>query len=139
MLASILVAASAAIAMMFGGMHLLFTFNGHLLHPRDPVATAAMKATTPFITRQTTVWRATLGFNATHSMGLMLFGLIYGYLALAQTVVLWRSGFLLTVGLITLIAYVVVAKIYFFSTPFRGVTLATLLYVAGVVAHFTAN
>lgn len=135
MLASTFIAASAAIVLLFGSMHLLYTFNGTKLHPRDPALTAAMKLTHPVITRQTTVWRANLGFNATHSMGLMLFGLIYGYLALAQPAMLWQSGFLLTLGLATLIAYVVLARLYFFSIPFRGVTLATLLYVAGLVAH----
>lgn len=137
MLASILLAGSAAIVLLFGSMHLLFTFNGPKLHPRDPAVAAAMKATTPVITRETTVWRATLGFNATHSMGLMLFGLIYGYLALAQPVMLWQSGFLLALGLVTLIAYLVLAKLYFFSMPFRGIALATILYIAGLVASFT--
>ena len=139
MLASILLAAGAALVLLFGSMHLLFTFNGRKLHPRDPAVTAAMKATTPVITRETTVWRATLGFNATHSMGLMLFGLIYGYLALAQPVMLWQSGFLLTLGFVTLVAYLVFAKLYFFSIPFRGITLATLLYVVGVVTHLATN
>ena len=139
MLASILLAASAAVVLLFGSMHLLFTFNGSKLHPRDPAVTAAMKATTPHITRETTVWRATVGFNATHSMGLMLFGLIYGYLALAQPVMLWQSRFLLTLGVITLAAYLVFAKRYFFSIPFRGITLATTLYVAGVATHFATN
>lgn len=139
MLASLLVAASAAIVLLFGSMHLLFTFNGPKLHPRDPAVTAAMKATSPVITRETTVWRATLGFNATHSMGLMLCGLIYGYLALAQPMLLWQSAFLLTLGLVTLVAYLVLAKLYFFSIPFRGIAVATLLYAAGIVAHVATN
>lgn len=136
MSASALIVASAVIVLLFGSMHLLYTFHGPKLHPRDPALMAAMKLTHPVITRQTTVWRANLGFNATHSMGLMLFGLIYAYLALAQPALLWQSGFLLALGLVTLIAYVVLAKLYFFSIPFRGVTLATALYVAGIVTHF---
>ena len=139
MLASTLIAISAAIVLLFGSMHLLFTYNGPKMHPRDPAVTVAMQATSPIITRETTIWRAGIGFHVTHSMGLMLFGLIYGYLALAQPLILWQSGFLLALGLIVLVAYVVVAKIYFFSIPFRGVTLATLLYVAGLAAHFTKN
>ena len=135
MLASILIAVSAAVVLLFGSLHLLYTFNGSKLHPRDPALTAAMKLDHPVITRQTTVWRANLGFNATHSMGLMLFGLIYGYLALAQPVMLWQSSFLLALGLATLIAYVVLARLYFFSVPFRGVTLAALFYMAGLAAH----
>jgi len=137
MLASNLITTSAAIVLLFGSMHLLFTFRGTKLHPRDPALKLAMMAAHPVITRQTTVWRANLGFNATHSMGLMLFGLIYGYLAVAQPAMLWQSGFLLTLGLVTLAAYVVLARLYFFSIPFRGVTLAMVCYVAGVVVNFS--
>ena len=139
MLASKLIAISAVIVLLFGSMHLLFTYNGPKMHPRDPAVTAAMQATSPIITSETTIWRAGIGFHATHSMGLMLFGLIYGYLALAQPTLLWQSSFLLALGLITLVAYVVLAKLYFFSIPFRGVTFATALYVAGLAVHFTKN
>ena len=52
---------------------------------------AAMEQGTLFITRETTVWRANLGFNASHSLGLITFGLVYGYLALAHPQVR-RSG-----------------------------------------------
>ena len=137
MLASTLVAASAGIVLLFGSIHLLYTLHGNKLHPRDPAVMAVMQQTHPVVTRQTTMWRANYGFNITHSMGLMLFGLVYGYLALVQTALLWQSSFLIAVGLITLVAYVVLARLYFFSIPFRGVTLATLLYVTGITFHLT--
>jgi len=137
MLASTLIAISAGIVLLFGSIHLLYTLHGNKLHPRDPAVVTVMQQTHPVITRQTTMWRANYGFNITHSMGLILFGLVYGYLALVQTALLWQSGFLLAVGLITLVAYVVLARLYFFSIPFRGVTLATLLYVTGVTIHLT--
>ena len=134
MLASTLIAASAAVTALFGSVHLLYTFNGTKLHPRDKNVMLAMEHTFPVITRETTVWRASIGFNATHSMGLMLFGVIYGYLALAHPAVFWQSPFLLALGLIVLAAYLVVAKLYFFSIPFRGIALATALYVAGLAS-----
>lgn len=135
MLASTLIAFSAAITGLFGSIHLLYTFNGSKLHPRDKNVMLAMEHTCPVITQETTVWRATVGFNATHSLGLMLFGTIYGYLALAHPLVFWQSTFLLTLGLVVLIAYLVLAKLYFFSVPFRGIALATTLYVAGLVTN----
>ena len=137
MLASTLIAISAGIVLLFGSIHLLYTLHGNKLHPRDPAVLEAMQKTHPVITRQTNMWRANHGFNITHSMGLILFGLVYGYLALVQTALLWQSSFLIAVGLITLVAYVVLARLYFFSIPFRGVTLATLLYVTGITFHLT--
>ncbi len=135
MLASTLIAASAAITGLFGSIHLLYTFNGPKMHPRDKNVLLAMQNTCPVITKETTVWRATLGFNATHSMGLMLFGAVYAYLALAHPAMFWQSTFLVTLGMVVLVAYLVLAKLYFFSIPFRGVALATMLYVAGVVTN----
>jgi hypothetical protein len=136
MLASSLIAASAALLLLLGSMHLLFTFSGSKLHPRDPAVKAAMMAAHPVITRETTVWRASIGFNASHSMGAMLFGLVYGYLALAHPAMLWQSTFLLALGLVTLLAYAVLAKRYWFHVPFRGIALATALYAAALVFRF---
>jgi hypothetical protein len=93
----------------------------------------AMKATTMVITRETTVWNAWIGFNTTHSMSLMLFGLVYGYLATVRPDVLFGSVFLQAVGLLTLAAFLGLSRAYFFSIPFAGIAIATLLYLAGLV------
>ena len=137
--ASTLIAISAGIVLLFGSIHLLYTLHGNKLHPRDPAVMAAMQQTHPVITRQTTVWRANTGFNITHSMGLMLFGLIYGYLALAQPALLWQSLFLLALGLVTLVTYVFVAKRYFFHIPFSGMVAATLLYAVALTIKLVSG
>ena len=129
-----LIAASAAILLLLGLTHLLITFSGTKLLPRDPDLRGRMQVVSPVITRQTTMWKAWIGFNATHSVGLILFGAVYGYLALAHGAFLFASVFLLALGLLALLGYAVLARMYFFSLPFRGVTLATALYVLGLVA-----
>lgn len=73
-----------------------------------------------------------MGFNATHSMGLILFGLIYGYLALAHSQLLFRSQFLLLVGLGMLVCLIVVCRLYFFRTPLIGVSISFVFYVASI-------
>ncbi len=85
MLAMILVATSAAIILMLGSAHLLYTFVGPKLLPRNSDLQSAMKSSSLVITKETTMWRAWIGFNASHSMGAILFGLIYGYLSLFHT------------------------------------------------------
>jgi len=125
---------SAAIVFTLGTLHLLYTFRGPKLTPRDPALRAQMEQVSPVITRQTTMWRAWIGFNATHSMGAMLFGLIYGYLAIAHAALLFQSAYLLTVGLVMLGALLVVARLYFFRIPLIGVSIALACYVASVVA-----
>ena len=129
------IAASAALVLLLGFMHLLYTFRGPMLHPRDPDLTAKMMAVSPVITRETTMWRVWIGLNATLGLGLLLFGAVYGYLAICHREFLFGSWFLLALGLAVLLSYAVVAKLYFFSAPFRGIVLATFLYLVGVVIN----
>jgi hypothetical protein len=129
------IAASAAIILLLGLVHLMYTFRGPNLHPRDPDLTARMMDVSPVIAPETTMWRAWVGFNATHSLGLILFGALYGYLAIRHSTLLFQSWFLLALGFALLLGYVVVAKLYFFSTPFRGVVVAAALYLLGIVVN----
>jgi hypothetical protein len=137
-LPSLLVAASAAIILLLGIAHLVFTFYGPRLQPRDAALTARMKEVSPVLTRQTTMWKAWVGFNASHSNGAIFFGLVYGYLALAHASFLFRSPFLLLAGLAMLAGYVFLARAYWFSIPFRGTGLSTALYVAALAANQTS-
>ncbi len=111
----LLVAVSAAVILVLGLIHLLYTFRGRKLHPRDSALESRMKEVSPVLTRETTIWKAWVGFNASHSYGAILFGLVYGYLALAHSAFLFQSWFLLLAGLIFLAGYVFLGKVYWFS------------------------
>jgi len=132
-IAPLLVAASAAIVLLLGVIHLLYTLSGTKLLPRDGELHTRMQEVSPVITRQTTMWKVWIGLHASHSYGLLLFGAVYGYLALAHSDFLFQSVFLLSVGLILLLGYVIVAKRYFFRRPLLGVLLATVFYVLGLI------
>lgn len=75
-------------------------------------------------------------FHVSHSMGLMLFGLVYGYLTVCRWEVLQKSYFLAALGLLMLVAYVVLARVYWFRAPLIWLSAATVLYVAGFVSAF---
>ncbi|MES2127799.1 MAG: hypothetical protein V4463_11055 [Pseudomonadota bacterium] len=137
-LASLLMLASALIILGLGSMHLLLTFRGQALHPRDAALQARLKEVPLVLTRETTMWRAWIGFNASHSFGAMLFGLVYGYLALAHTAMLFASTFLLVLGLVLLSGYVFLARRYWFRIPFRGIVMATALYIAAILTYWSA-
>lgn len=139
MLARVLMTASATIILVLGLIHLLYTFRGPKLTPRDPALKAAMQSGTMVITRETTVWKAWIGFNASHSFCAILFGLIYGYLALAHPAFLFHSRFLLAVGLGLLAGLLFLGKRYWFSVPFRGIVVASLCYAAGMIVYFGAE
>jgi hypothetical protein len=78
-----LVAGAALIVGVLGTLHLVYTFGGSRLHPRDESLITHMQAVSPRLTRQTTIWRAGLGFHASHSLGAMLFAAVFASLALA--------------------------------------------------------
>ncbi len=127
-----LIFASTLIIFLLGAAHLVLTFRGQLLHPHDAELEAQMRVISPNLTRETTMWRAWIGFNASHSFGALLFSLIYGYFALTQAAFLIQSPFLLTVGLVLLLGYALLAKLYWFSVPLRGIVLATVFYVVAL-------
>lgn len=135
-LATSLVAASATVILLLGLVHLLYTFRGRKLHPRDALLEARLREVSPVITRETTMWKAWVGFNASHSFGAILFGAVYAYLSLAHGSFLFGSPFLLSVGLLLLLGYVFLGQRYWFSVPFRGIVLATVLYVAALIVRW---
>lgn len=136
MISRILIGACAAILLFLGCVHLAYTFFTHKFSPTEGHLETAMKHVAPRISSETTMWKAWMGFHVSHSMGLMLFGLIYGYLAVCRWEVLLRSQFLAGLGLLVLVAYIVLAHIYWFRIPLIGVSLATLFYLAGLVGTF---
>ena len=133
MIAQLLICASAAIALLLGTVHLVYTFASNKFQPRDPALGEQMQKISPVISRQTTVWRAWVGFNASHSLGAMLFGLVYGYLALAAPQALLRDGFLLGLGVVFLASMALLARRYWFNIPLIGISLALLLLVGAVM------
>jgi len=131
-----LITASATVILLLGLIHLFYTFRGHKLHPRDAQLEARLREVSPVLTRETTMWKAWVGFNASHSFGAILFGAIYAYLPLVQGTLLFASPFLLAVGFLFLLGYTFLGYRYWFSVPFRGIVLADILYVAALIVQW---
>jgi hypothetical protein len=131
-----LIAASAAIIFLLGLAHLLFTFSGPKFMPRDRELKARMQEVSPVFTRETTMWKAWVGFNASHSFGAIMFGAVYGYLSLVHSAFLFRSSFLLWFGLLLLCGYLFLSRRYWFSIPSRGILLAFTLYVLALLSSW---
>jgi hypothetical protein len=134
--APLLVAGSAAIILLIGLLHLLYTFYGPKLLPRDRELQTRMQEVSPVITSQTTMWKVWVGVNASHSCSLILFGAVYGYLALVHGDLLFHSVFLLSLGLILLLGYIFLAKRYFFRRPLALILLATFLYALALIVSW---
>ena len=134
MIATILMVASAAVLLTLGTLHLVLTFVGPKLRPRDPALQARMSEVSPGITKAASMWDFWMGFNISHSIAAMLFGLIYGYLAVAHGGLLFSSPYLLVVGFLTLGGLFVTGKVYWFSGPLIGIGISLTCYVASIIA-----
>ncbi len=134
MLARNLILASAAIVFAMGTGHLLMTFFSRAFHPRDATLRDKMETAPTFFNTRMLMWKVWIGFNASHSMGPMLFGLIYGYLALEHPAFLFSSPFLLWLGAATLAFYLFLAVRYWFYAPLIGIAVTLCLYAGAMAA-----
>ena len=131
-------ACSAAVVGLLGALHLLYTFRGKKLMPRDTHLARQMELVSPEISRYTTMWRAWVGFNASHALGALLFALVFGWFGLAQPELFFHSPFIVAVGFAMLVGYVLLAKEYWFWIPLTGLSIALALYCWAVFQAWMA-
>lgn len=135
MAAQWLVLLGAAIFVALGSLHLAYTFFGQRLDPRNRAVIEAMQGDTPRLTRHTTVWKAWVGFNASHSLGAIGFGAMYLLLATRHLPLLLQSPELLWFALGTSLAWLAVAIPYWFRIPIGGIALASACFAAALVVR----
>jgi hypothetical protein len=128
----LLMTAAAAIIGVLGVVHLVYTFKGPKLTPRDPDLARRMRETSPVITRHTTMWNTWIGFNASHSLCAIQFALVFGYLAQAHPALLFGSPALLAIAIGLLATLLAIGLRYWFRIPNTGIALALACAVASV-------
>ncbi len=128
MAAQSLIIIGAALFGSLGTTHLVYTFFTNKFDARDASTTEAMKATSPILTRRTSMWDAWIGFNASHSLGAMLFAAVYLVLAGRHMSVLRQSPALIWLPVIGGGAYLGLAKRYWFRTPLIGIAVASACF-----------
>jgi hypothetical protein len=130
MLAQIALIGCSAVIFVLGFIHLVYTFRSQKFSPREPGLEEKLKSSLLVLTRETTFWKAWIGFNASHSLGALFFGAIYGYFATVQIELFRESYFLKALGTVVLISYYALARRYWFKIPRRGIALALVLFIA---------
>jgi hypothetical protein len=129
-----MIALSASVTGLIGLIHLYYTLVADKFSPRDPELKDRLEVSSPVLTPRITMWKAWIGFNVSHAVGLLLFGSVYGYLALFRASVLFGSPYLLALGGLVLVAYLVLCNVYWYSAPRAAIAVALLLYVGGFVS-----
>jgi len=126
----------AAIFLILGTIHLLYTFFTNKFDARNKDVTQTMKDTSPVLTRDTTMWKAWIGFNASHSAGAIFFGLINSILVLQYFSVIQHSLLLHLLNIITAMFYLWLGKKYWFKIPFTGILVSTICFIAATIINF---
>src|SRR5688572_16874063 len=80
--------------LILGSIHLLYTFFTNKFSSRNPAVDEAMKTSHPVLTNKTTMWRAWVGFNASHSSGVIYIGLVNFLFAVFLPIILSNPVFL---------------------------------------------
>ena len=123
----------ASIFGILGTIHLLYTFFTNKFEAHDPSVTEAMKSTSPVLTKETTVWNAWIGFNASHSLGAMLVAAFYIPLAAFHFEMIRQSLWFSILPALVGLCYLVLAKKYWFRIPFYGLLISTACFVLAAV------
>ncbi len=124
--------AGGAIYGVLGLLHAIYTFTDTLkprrIVPSDPAVIAAMQGTGLRLAGAgTTMWRAWVGFNFSHSLGAVVFGA--GCVAAGfclQRLAIPHGLLLLPLAISGL--YLWMAIKYWFRIPARGIAIATALF-----------
>ena len=64
-----------------GSIHLFYTFFTNKFKSRNEVVMSEMKKSHFILTKETTFWKAWIGFNASHASGALFIGILNCYLA----------------------------------------------------------
>ena len=125
-----LVFASVAIMGLLGILHLIYTLRDfgspRYFCPQDAQLLEAMRRTrTALAPGGRDYWSGVLGFNLSHSLGVLMFALLV-YLATSYHID-WLKPGLVAIG----IAYAAIAYRCWFRVPMAGSLLAVALMVVG--------
>lgn len=132
-----LIVVAASIFVMLGSLHGLLTLrdisNPTSFTPRDPALRHAMQESGIAFHPDVNLWKAWLGFNLTHSLGIVLFGGAFLYIGLFVPGAYAGSRALQAVAVSVSATYLAISVFFFFSGPVIGSAMATVCFLAAAV------
>jgi len=118
-----------------GLLSVIDVFRPTQFTPKDDSVRLAMKSTTvKFLSARANVWEAWLGFNISHSLGMLVFGAAVIWLGLNLEHFKVTSAALLIPAVIGLI-YLLLSVRFWFYAPAVASAIATACFVAAWWSH----
>ena len=129
MLAKYLWEIGSLILVILGAIHIFYTFFSNKFSSKNKNLISEMKSSSPILTKETTMWRAWIGFNASHSSGVIFIGILNFFLAIKYFTTFQSEHFFFIFNILTITFYVWLAKKFWFRIPFIGISLTFICYV----------
>lgn len=127
-IARLLFQVGAAVYVALGGVHLLVTtvdmVRPRFLTPRDDEVRQAMRGSGLALTDRMSMWRAWLGFNASHGLGVLFFGLVLLLIAAQDFDLVLTLRFLMPLAVSMSVVYTLLAIRFWFYAPAVASALA---------------
>lgn len=133
---------AGGILFVMGTMHLLLTLID-VRSPRsftpsdDSVRVAMQNSMLRFARGRTSTWDAWLGFNVSHSLGVMVFGGAAIFVPALATET-QRTAVLVVLAALSIV-YLATSIRFWFYKPTIGLTTATLLFLSALALHGTSG
>ena len=128
--------------LVLGLLHTVYTvadtYNPKRLIPYKSGVMGLMKESTLAITKETDMWRAWVGFNISHGVGILFFSATYLYFSILHITFLENSLFLLLAAPTIALTYLVLSIKYWFRIPAAGSAIGLLCFVTGSLAQVYA-
>lgn len=129
--------AGSSIFFVLGTIHLIYTFFTNKFSVRDRDTEERMKQTSPVLTKKTTMWKAWVGFNASHSIGAIFFGLTNFIFAFSYFEILQNSTLLLSLTCLISFFYLFLGFKYWFIVPRTGILISSVCFSAAAIIGLT--
>jgi hypothetical protein len=137
-MSQIFIIVAASVFLLLGSLHGIFTLkdlkNPKAFTPRDPELRKAMQQSSIGLHRTINLWDAWMGFNLTHSLGLILFGAAFLHVGVFEPIAFAQSPLLQACAVVVSALYLVLSLKFFFSKPVIGsaIGLACFAIAAGL-------
>jgi hypothetical protein len=128
----------AGVFALLGVVHGLLTLRDlrapRSFTPTDENVRRAMADTPLRFAPQTTMWDAWLGFNLSHSLGLVMFGTVFGVLAWRDFSIVGANLFLQIGAVVVALIYVLLATRFWFWVPAALSAAGALCFIVSALS-----
>ena len=136
----LLLIVGSSIFVLLGATHAVLILmdlgNPRNFTPLDATLRTAMQQSTIALHPKINLWQAWLGFNLSHSLGLLMFGGAFLYIGIRHSSLFSQSALLQGCTILISAAYLVMSLQFWYSRPAIGAGIAMACFIlAAALSH----